>query len=109
MARILDANVVFSGQEPKFSIELSKTQLILALNWYSQNKTSKDAEKYVTDFFKRRLKKDIGAIAKDCTSTFCYVCRIVYNGGMLSVKDQIWFDNEAKQVEDKLNVKSKSC
>jgi hypothetical protein len=105
MARILDANVVFSGQEPKFSIELSKTQLILALNWYSQNRTSKDAEKYVTDFFKRRLKKDIGAIAKDCTSTFCYVCRIVYNGGMLSVKDQIWFDNEAKQVEDKLNVK----
>ena len=105
MARILDANVVFSGQEPKFSIELSKTQLILALNWYSQNRTSKDAEKYVTDFFKRRLKKDIGAIAKDCTSTFCYVCRIVYNGGMLSVKDQIWFDNEVKQVEDKLNVK----
>ena len=105
MARILDANVVFSGQEPKFSIELSKTQLILALNWYSQNRTSKDAEKYVTDFFKRRLKKDIGVIAKDCTSTFCYVCRIVYNGGMLSVKDQIWFDNEAKQVEDKLNVK----
>ena len=105
MTRILDANVVFSGQEPKFSIELSKTQLILALNWYSQNKTSKDAEKYVTDFFKRKLKKDIGVIAKDCTSTFCYVCRIVYNGGMLSVKDQIWFDNEAKQVEDKLNVK----
>ena len=105
MARILDANVVFSGQEPKFSIELSKTQLILALNWYSQNRTSKDAEKYVTDFFKRKLKKDIGVIAKDCTSTFCYVCRIVYNGGMLSVKDQIWFDNEAKQVEDKLNVK----
>ena len=105
MARILDANVVFSGQEPKFSIELSKTQLILALNWYSQNRTSKDAEKYVTDFFKKRLKKDIGVIAKDCTSTFCYVCRIVYNGGMLSVKDQIWFDNEAKQVEDKLNVK----
>jgi hypothetical protein len=105
MTRILDANVVFSGQEPKFSIELSKTQLILALNWYSQNRTSKDAEKYVTDFFKRKLKKDIGVIAKDCTSTFCYVCRIVYNGGMLSAKDQIWFDNEAKQVEDKLNVK----
>jgi hypothetical protein len=105
MARILDANVVFSGQEPKFSIELSKTQLILALNWYSQNRTSKDAEKYVTDYFKRKLKKDIGAIAKDCTSTFSYICRIVYNGGTLGIKDQIWFDNEVKQVEDKLNVK----
>jgi len=105
MARILDANVVFSGHEPKFSIELSKTQMILALNWYSQNRTSKDAEKYVTDFFKRKLKKDIGAIAKDCTSTFCYICRIVYNGGMLGVKDQIWFDNEVKQVEDRLNAK----
>lgn len=105
MARILDANVVFSGHEPKFSIELSKTQLILSLNWYSQNRTSKDAEKYVTDYFKRKLKKDIGVLAKDCSSTFCYVCRIVYNGGMLSVKDQIWFDNEIKKIENKLNIK----
>ena len=105
MARILDANVVFSGHEPKFSIELSKTQLILALNWYTQNRTSKDAEKYVTDYFKKKLKKDIGTIAKECNSTFCYLSRIVYNGGMLSVKDQIWFDNELKDIEEKLKAK----
>jgi len=105
MARILDANVVFSGHEPKFNIELSKTQLMLALNWYSQNRTSKDAEKYVTDFFKKRLKVDIGAIAKDCNSTFCHLCRIVYNGGQLSVKDQVWFDNEVKKVENQLKIK----
>jgi hypothetical protein len=105
MARILDANVVFSGQEPKFSIELSKTQLILALNWYSQNKTNKDAEKYVTDFFKKKLKLDIGALVKDCNSTFAYLCRIVYNGGQLGVKDQIWFDNEVQQIEKRLKVK----
>lgn len=105
MARILDANVVFSGHEPKFNIELSKTQLMLALNWYSQNKTAKDAEKYVTDFFKKRLKVDIGAIAKDCNSTFCHLCRIVYNGGQLGVKDQVWFDNEVKKVEDRLKIK----
>ena len=105
MARILDANVVFSGHEPKFNIELSKTQLMLALNWYSQNRTSKDAEKYVTDFFKKRLKVDIGAIAKDCNSTFCHLCRIVYNGGQLSVKDQVWFDNEVKKIENQLKIK----
>jgi len=89
MARILDANVVFSGHEPKFSIELSKTQMILALNWYSQNRTSKDAEKYITDYFKKKLKIDIGALAKDCNTTLCYLCRIVFNGGMLDVKNQI--------------------
>ena len=105
MARILDANVVFSGQEPKFSIELSKTQLILALNWYSQNKTNKDAEKYVSDFFKKKLKLDIGVLAKECNSTFAYLCRIVYNGGQLGVKDQIWFDNEAQQIQNRLKVK----
>jgi len=105
MARILDANVVFSGYEPKFSIELSKVQMMLALNWYSQNKTSKDAEKYVTDYFKKKLKIDIGSLAKDCNSTFCYICRIVYNGGMLSVKDQIWFDNQIKQIENQMLVK----
>jgi hypothetical protein len=105
MSRILDANIIFSGHEPKFNAEPSKTQLIMALNWYSQNRTNKDAEKYVTDFFKKRLKVDIGVIAKDCNSTFCYLCRIVYNGGMLSDKDQIWFDNEIKKVEEKLNIK----
>ena len=105
MARILDANVVFSGYEPKFSIELSKVQMMLALNWYSQNRTSKDAEKYVTDYFKKKLKIDIGSLAKDCNSTFCYICRIVYNGGMLSVKDQIWFDNQIKQIENQMSVK----
>ena len=105
MARILDANVVFSGYEPKFSIELSKVQMMLALNWYSQNRTSKDAEKYITDYFKKKLKIDIGSLAKDCNSTFCYICRIVYNGGMLSVKDQIWFDNQIKQIENQMSVK----
>jgi len=105
MTRILDANTVFSGQEPKFSIELSKLQMIWALNWYSQNKTNKDAEKYVADYFKKKLKLDIGALVKDCNSTFAYLCRIVYNGGLLSVKDQVWFDNEVKQIEDRLKVK----
>jgi len=105
MARILDANVVFSGHEPKFSIELSKTQMILALNWYSQNRTSKDAEKYITDYFKKKLKIDIGILAKDCNTTLCYLCRIVFNGGMLDVKNQIWFDNEIKQIENKLKIK----
>ena len=105
MARILDANIVFSGHEPKFSIELSKTQMILALNWYSQNRTSKDAEKYITDYFKKKLKVDIGILAKDCNTTLCYLCRIVFNGGMLDVKNQIWFDNEIKQIENKLKIK----
>jgi hypothetical protein len=79
--------------------------MMLALNWYSQNKTSKDAEKYVTDYFKKKLKVDIGSLAKDCNSTFCYICRIVYNGGMLSVKDQIWFDNQIKQIENQMSAK----
>ena len=105
MARIIDANIIFSGHEPKFNIELSKTQMILALNWYSQNRTSKDAEKYVADFFKKKFKKDIGSIAKECETTFCYLCRIVYNGGQLSIKDQVWFDSEVSKVEEKLKNK----
>lgn len=105
MARILDANTVFSGQEPKFSIELSKMQMIWALNWYSQNKTNKDAEKYVTDYFKKKLKLDVGVLAKDCNSTFAYLCRIVYNGGLLGVKDQVWFDNEVDNIQNRLKVK----
>ena len=46
MARLLDANHAFVGGEPKFSYELSKMELIRTLNWYSQNKTDKDAYNY---------------------------------------------------------------
>ncbi len=101
MARITDANLVFSGGEPKFSTELSKVEMMKTLNWYSQNKTSKDAEKWAQDYFKKKLKVDVGDALKSAPDTFGYVCRIVMNGGSLDVKNLTWFQNQIKEITEK--------
>ena len=41
MTRLTDANLAFVGHEPKFSVELTQSNLIQTLNWYSQNKDRK--------------------------------------------------------------------
>ena len=103
MARITDANLAFAGHEPKFSIELSAIDMIKTLSWYSQNKDTKDATKWATEYFKKQLKIDVSSVIKEFPSTFGFVCRIVSNGGQLNVKDQIWFDDMIKKVKNKLN------
>ena len=100
MARLLDANHAFVGGEPKFNYELTKIELIRTLNWYSQNKTDKDAYNYSVDYFKKRLKVDAEEALKTKPCNFGWLCRIIYNGGFLSVKDQIWFDNEIEGIKN---------
>lgn len=98
MSRITDVNQIYAGSEPKFNIELSKLHMMQALNWYTQNRASKDAEKYANDYFKKKLKIDVSEQLKNESSTFGFVCRIVTNGGILSMKDQLWFDNKVKEI-----------
>ena len=104
MARVTDANLVFVGHEPKFSVELTQTNLIQTLNWYSQNKDSKDAYKYSCDYFKKKLKLDATEILKNKSTTFGFICRILSNGGSLPTKNQIWFDNEVEDVRKALKT-----
>ena len=101
MARITDANLMFSGGEPKFSTELTKVEMMKTLNWYSQNKTSKDAEKWAQDYFKKKLKVDVGDALKTAPDTFGYICRIVMNGGSLSIRNLTWFENQVKDIIEK--------
>ena len=100
MARLLDANHAFVGGEPKFNYELTKIELIRTLNWYSQNKTDKDAYNYSVDYFKKKLKVNAEEALKTKPCNFGWLCRIVYNGGFLSVKDQILFDNEIEAIKN---------
>jgi len=103
MARITDANLAFVGQEPKFSVELSSIDMIKTLSWYSQNKDTKDAVKWATEYFKKKQKLDVSSVIKTYPSTFGFICRIVLNGGQLCMKDQLWFDGMVSQIKDKLN------
>jgi hypothetical protein len=107
MARITDANLIFAGSEPKFSVELSSINLIMTLNWYNQNKASKDAEKYAVDYLKKTLKLDASPAIKNTHTTFGFICRIISNGGSLNAKDQQWFENEIDKIKNQLKVKPK--
>lgn len=104
MARVTDANLLFAGSEPKFDVELTPTQMMKTLSWYSQNKDKKDAFKWACDYFKKNHKLDVASVVKDRVSTFGFVCRIVSNGGQLCTKDQIWFDNEIEKIKNELKL-----
>jgi len=102
MARVTDANLVFAGNEPKFDSELTASQLMQTLSWYSQNKDKKDALKWACDFFKKKYKLDASHVLKDKIPTFGFVCRIVSNGGLLPSKEQTWFDDEIEKIQTDL-------
>ncbi len=103
MSRILDANDLMAGAEPKYTEEITKIQLIRALNWYTQNRAIKDSQKYATDFLKKKFKIDASEIMKDEVSTFGFVCRIVANGATLPAENKIWFDNEVDRIKTLAN------
>ena len=103
MARITDANLVFSGSEPKYSIELTQADLMKSLSWYAQNKDKNDAFKYACDYFKKKLKIDASTALKSQIATFGFICRIITNGGSLSIKNQVWFDDEVKKIKEELS------
>ena len=104
MARITDANMVYAGTEPKFSVELSQLDLIKTLSWYAQNKDNKDAQKWACDFLKKKHKLDVSSVIKGQSPTFGFICRIISNGGSLSAKDQIWLENIITKLKDELNA-----
>jgi hypothetical protein len=57
MSKSIDIKAILSNnKEPKFSGELSQTQLTQALSWYAQNRDNKDATKYAVEYFKKKLK-----------------------------------------------------
>lgn len=106
MARITDVNVVFSGQEPKFTAELTQIDLMKTLSWYSQNKDSKDAQKWAADYFKKKYKiTSVSELLKSRSSTFGFLCRIITNGGTLSAKDSVWFNEEIEKIQKELKEK----
>lgn len=109
MSRVTDANVLFSGTEPKFNTELSSSDVMQTLSWYAQNKAKKDAFKYGCDYFKKNFKLDASNVLKEQISTFGFVCRIIMNGGTLNPTNQTWFDGEVEKIKEQIkNFKSAS-
>jgi hypothetical protein len=102
MTRIIDSNVVMYGHEPKFDRELSKIELMATLNWYTQNKDTRDAVKYANDYFKKNYKLNVENVIKEYPTTFGFVCRILSNGGIINEKDITWFNETILKIKNDL-------
>lgn len=100
MNRIIDVKSILSNnKEPKFSGELTQTQLTQALSWYAQNRDNKDAQKYATDYFKKKLKIPVPDNLKSQASTFGFVCRILSLGGILNETNLKWFNETVESLK----------
>jgi hypothetical protein len=102
MVRTIDSNVVMYGHEPKFDRELSKIELMSTLNWYTQNKDTKDAVKYANDYFKKNHKLNVDSVIKNYSTTFGFVCRILNNGGSVNEKELVWFNETIIKIKEDL-------
>ena len=101
MSKSIDIKAILSNnKEPKFSGELSQTELTQALSWYAQNRDNKDATKYVADYFKKTLKIQAPESVKSQASTFGFVCRIVSLGGVLNAPNKLWFDKTIEELRN---------
>jgi hypothetical protein len=105
MSKSIDIKAILSNnKEPKFSGELSQTELTQALSWYAQNRDNKDATKYATEYFKKKLKIPAPETLKSQVSTFGFICRIVSLGGVLSDSNATWFNETIKKLQEETPV-----
>ena len=110
MSKSIDIKAILSNnKEPKFSGELSQTELTQALSWYAQNRDNKDATKYVADYFKKTLKIQAPESVKSQASTFGFECRIVSLGGILNAPNRLWFDKTIEELKNAEQPADKSA
>lgn len=105
MSKAIDIKAILSNnKEPKFSGELSQSQLTQALNWYAQNRDNKDAIKYASDFLKKKYKITASDGLKSTPSTFGFLCRIVSLGGVLNDSNAKFFDETISKLKQSTSV-----
>jgi len=105
MSKAIDIKAILTNnKEPKFSGELSQSQLTQALNWYAQHRDSKDATKYATDFLKKKHKITTPDGLKSTPNTFGFLCRIVSLGGVLSDSNAIFFNETISKLKQSTSV-----
>ena len=101
MSKSIDIKAILSNnKEPKFSGEVSQTELTQALSWYAQNRDSKDATKYAIEYFKKKLKIPAPEAIKSQAPTFGYVCRLVSLGAVLTDRNVEWFESIIEELKN---------
>lgn len=129
-------NQILSKDEPIFTsvVALEPTEVLGALNWYSQYKDRKAANKYLTEFCKKANIKVTEAQVMGQVTTLGFVCRMVERGAKLDAKSASWLkiklddlkhfiprdalfvepkekkvEAPVKSIQDRLKEKSSKC
>jgi hypothetical protein len=96
--RIESIDAFVSGAEPTFVAdhELTKLELIVAMNWYNANRDSKDAKKYLLTFMKdvtdKKTLKGFDSLADVECRTAGILARMQERGAKLSPSDRETFE-----------------
>jgi hypothetical protein len=90
-------------EEPKFDKPLSNLDLIKSLNWYHENKESREAPKFVADFMKKN--KIEGKIDSSKVSpTLGWLCRLNFNGNDIGESSLKFIRDSIPKVLEKTKV-----
>ena len=82
-----------TGGEPNFVGKIiSNIDMVLALNWYTLNKDSKTAAKYISDFLKKNKLKVSADIINKQKTTFGFLCRLKSTGTLFTKKHEMTFE-----------------
>ena len=90
-------------EEPKFDKPLSNLDLIKSLNWYHENKESREAPKFVADFMKKN--KIEGKIDSSKVSpTLGWLCRLNFNGNDIGESSLKFIRDSIPKILEKTKV-----
>lgn len=94
-----EIEVKMTGGEPNFKEkEISQLDMVKALNWYTQNRDTKIAAKYISDYVKKNKLKVSAEIINKQSTTFGYLCRIKISGGILLTVHEEKFQQYLKNM-----------
>ena len=84
---------IISGGEPSFQKEpITKIFLIQCLNWYTANRETKNAQKYINDYLSKNKIHSTQEKIGTMPNTFGWLCRMISRGAILTEDQQKYFD-----------------
>lgn len=86
----------------------TQTNVSVTLNWYSNNRDTKDSQKYISDYFKKnKLKLDTNKSDK-LPNTLGWLCRMVSRGFAFDDATKKTFDGKIEFIKDVTGVKTQT-
>lgn len=87
-------NQLLSKEEPTFQtiMEIDSHDLVLALNWYSQNRDKEDSHKYLHTHCKLHGIKATAEQINAQVSTVGFICRMISRGAIMDAASAKWLD-----------------